>query len=86
MPLRISCPIPFTVGRLQTRQWRSLRGVILARDQWQCQIAGPYCTRDATEVDHVTPRALGGSDDPSNLRSVCHDCHKRRGLTSVPTW
>ncbi len=73
------------MGRLQTRQWQATRRAALARDLWRCQIAGPHCTTDATEVDHITPRALGGSDDMDNLRSVCKDCHKRRALTSVPS-
>lgn len=31
----------------------------------------------ATDVDHITPRAEGGSDHPDNLRSLCHACHSR---------
>jgi 5-methylcytosine-specific restriction protein A len=34
----------------------------------------------ATEVDHVIPRALGGTDDSSNLASLCTPCHRRKSL------
>jgi 5-methylcytosine-specific restriction protein A len=31
----------------------------------------------ANEVDHIVPKANGGTDDPDNLRAVSHECHKR---------
>lgn len=48
---------------------------ILHRDHNTCQIAGPHCTHTATEVDHITPRAQGGTHNPENLRAVCKTCH-----------
>ena len=27
------------------------------------------------EVDHITPVALGGTDDPANLQVLCAPCH-----------
>lgn len=54
---------------------KRLRFEIFKRDRFTCQ----YCGRTAPEVtlhvDHVTPRARGGSDDPSNLRTSCSDCN-----------
>ena len=32
-------------------------------------------------VDHIVPRSLGGSDDYSNLRTLCGECHRRYGKT-----
>jgi 5-methylcytosine-specific restriction endonuclease McrA len=26
-------------------------------------------------VDHVTPKAKGGTDDMGNLAAICRDCH-----------
>ena len=34
------------------------------------------CGQRATEVDHKTPRHLGGSDAPGNLQALCADCHR----------
>ena len=32
----------------------------------------------ATVPDHIIPLALGGSDDDSNIRCLCDDCHAIR--------
>lgn len=61
--------------------WDKLRLRILARDCGLCQC--PECQGGekrltvATHVDHITPKAQGGTDDESNLRAVNKDCHKR---------
>jgi 5-methylcytosine-specific restriction endonuclease McrA len=31
------------------------------------------------DVEHVTPKGLGGSDDPENLRPAHVDCHRGPG-------
>lgn len=32
----------------------------------------------ATEVDHITPKAKGGTDDADNLQAINAECHKRK--------
>ena len=27
------------------------------------------------EFDHISPLCLGGTNDSSNLRALCHECH-----------
>lgn len=48
---------------------------VLRRDSHTCQ----YCGRKAPDVelhvDHVEPKALGGSDKPENLVTACRDCN-----------
>ncbi|MGZ6536385.1 MAG: HNH endonuclease [Actinomycetota bacterium] len=32
----------------------------------------------ATEVDHITPQRIGGTNDRANLQALCHRCHSRK--------
>lgn len=60
-------------------QWQRTRRRILRRDDHECQIRGPRCAVDATEVDKIVPISLGGSDtDDDNLRAVCVPCHRAK--------
>ncbi|MGK3335011.1 HNH endonuclease, partial [Escherichia coli] len=34
--------------------------------------------REAKTVDHIIPKAHGGSDADSNLQSLCWPCHKAK--------
>jgi 5-methylcytosine-specific restriction protein A len=66
------CPAHARGG--STRAWRNVRAEILYDAAYRCAI----CGRGAAEVDHIVPVIDGGSDHPSNLRALCHDCHARR--------
>ncbi|EGZ6858246.1 HNH endonuclease [Cronobacter dublinensis] len=62
-------------------KWDALRANVLARDKYLCQ----NCLRNkrpevARTVDHIVAKAHGGTDDPSNLESLCWPCH--RGKTA----
>jgi 5-methylcytosine-specific restriction endonuclease McrA len=54
--------------------WRRLRLGILARDRYVCA----YCGAPANSVDHVVPRAAGGTDRPTNLVACCTSCNSAR--------
>lgn len=59
--------------------WRKTRERILQRDNGlcvPCLVQGR--TTSATEVDHVIPKAHGGTDDDGNLQSTCQACHKAK--------
>lgn len=62
---------------------KRLRYEILRRDSYTCR----YCGRSAPEVqlrvDHVTPVALGGGDEPTNLATSCHDCNSGKSSATV---
>jgi HNH endonuclease len=42
---------------------------VLERDRFLCQVPG--CSRAADHAHHIDYRSRGGSDDPSNLVSLC---------------
>jgi len=47
----------------------------MARDKGICQICGQP---GANALDHVLAAALGGSDEPSNLRAAHATCNARK--------
>jgi 5-methylcytosine-specific restriction endonuclease McrA len=59
-----------------------LRGAVLHRDRWTCR----YCGGEATEVDHVEPRARGGVTAPANLVATCRPCNKAKGIRTPAEW
>lgn len=58
---------------------KRLRYEILKRDNYTCR----YCRSNENEltIDHVTPKALGGDDKPSNLVAACKDCNSGKSAT-----
>lgn len=38
-------------------------------------------TTAATDVDHIVGKAKGGTDDETNLQSLCGPCHSRKTAT-----
>ena len=66
----------------QRRIHPMLRGAVLHRDGWTCR----YCGREATEVDHVEPRARGGATSPRNLVAACRPCNKTKGIRTPSEW
>ncbi|OYX77869.1 MAG: hypothetical protein B7Y82_04730 [Sphingomonadales bacterium 32-65-25] len=61
--------------RKSGRPWQRLRRAILAAEPLcrLCMAKGRVAV--AVEIDHETPLAKGGTDDPANLRPLCRDCH-----------
>lgn len=72
-------------------EWRRIRIRILRRDP-TCRVptgVGGYfdngvpwqqvCGAPSKEVDHVTPKVLGGTDDYDNLRAVCRFHNRSKG-------
>ncbi|OKP30961.1 HNH endonuclease [Serratia fonticola] len=59
--------------------WTIRRARILKRDNHICK----ECLRGgraapATTVDHIVPKAHGGTDDDLNLESLCWPCHRSK--------
>jgi 5-methylcytosine-specific restriction protein A len=56
--------------------WERLREQVMRRDMRLCQ----PCLRKnrvtpAHAVDHIIPKAKGGTDDLDNLQAICRSCH-----------
>jgi len=66
--------------------WLTLRFAILKRDSYRCRLCG-MSAKDADsvrlEVDHITPRSKGGTNDPSNLWTLCFSCNRGKGVQEL---
>lgn len=75
-PARASLPDgrPSAAARGYGAHWRRVRAAVLA-ERPVCE----ECNRvAAVDVDHVVSLRKGGTNDPSNLRALCHSCHSRK--------
>lgn len=61
---------------------KRIRYEILRRDNHSCRYCGAAAPEAKLTVDHVTPVALGGTNEPSNLVAACRDCNA--GKSSTP--
>ncbi|WP_363319497.1 HNH endonuclease [Leifsonia williamsii] len=70
-------PINWAYGtdRTNTPLHREWRAAVLQRCGGRCEIRGPKCTGKATEADHITPVAEGGTYTLSNGQGACTTCH-----------
>jgi len=59
----------------------AVRQYVFERDRFQCQNCGRSSLHDATvklNVDHIIAVANGGSDDLSNLQTLCDRCNQQK--------
>lgn len=70
----------------ETRSWgyqhgpnygfANTKAMVLDRDGYTCQCCKGKRKDSRLEVHHIVYRSHGGSDDQSNLVTLCHTCHK----------
>jgi 5-methylcytosine-specific restriction protein A len=70
---------PSAPNRLGGRKRQRRNERIKLRDRYTCQV----CHRITTdlEVDHIVPLSQGGTEDDTNLQSICagpNGCHERK--------
>ena len=59
--------------------WDKRRARILARDNGLCiTCLAQGRVEPARHVDHIVPKCDGGTDDESNLQSLCTSCHRQK--------
>ena len=93
LSMGLSCAMPSALRPAgSTRQWRRLRVWaayrLAASGSMPCTRCGePIAYGERFDLDHLVPRALGGTDGPSNL-GVAHPACNRKAtprLSVVPT-
>jgi 5-methylcytosine-specific restriction enzyme A len=52
-----------------------VREYVLTRDGDRCKSCG---SKSSLQVDHIIPLAKGGSNDLSNLQTLCEHCNKSK--------
>lgn len=57
--------------------YENLRAMILDRDGYLCRYCKGKHKDSKLDVHHIVYRTNGGSNDPSNLITLCHTCHKK---------
>ena len=56
--------------------WDTFKFECFLRDNYTCQ--NPKCkSKMLLECHHIVPVILGGSNELSNLITLCHDCHSK---------
>lgn len=54
----------------------AVRALVFGRDGHRCVTCG---SSERLSLDHIYPWSLGGSDDESNLQTLCMPCNVRKG-------
>ncbi|KKN44964.1 hypothetical protein LCGC14_0687850 [marine sediment metagenome] len=57
----------------------AIRFKVLKRDRHTCTGCGARAPDVELEVDHIVPVSKGGTDELSNLRTLCKDCNIGKG-------
>jgi ATP adenylyltransferase len=53
----------------------TLRYEVLKNAKFRCELCGIPADERALEVDHITPRNNGGTDEIANLQALCFSCN-----------
>jgi 5-methylcytosine-specific restriction endonuclease McrA len=64
------------------KDWAATRAKVFALKGSQCV----YCGADASHVDHQTPKAMGGTDEITNLVPACSTCNVAKGMMTLEEW
>jgi hypothetical protein len=55
---------------------KQIRVQVLVRDKYRCKMCGRTKEEVPLEVDHIMPISDGGTDELSNLATLCRDCNR----------
>lgn len=66
-----------------SQQRRMVKGIIMARDGNQCFYCRKTVAKASATLEHLTPRAWGGSNFLDNLVLACAKCNEARGHSEL---
>ena len=56
----------------------TIRYEVLKRAKGRCELCGISHELKSLEVDHITPKSLGGKDNISNYQALCYTCNAQK--------
>ncbi|MGI2907442.1 HNH endonuclease [Tolypothrix sp. VBCCA 56010] len=91
-PKKLKTKKPVTKSQSQPKQQAnkrsryipaSVRVSALHTDGYKCVFCGRTTQQAQLEVDHILPFSKGGSNDISNLQTLCLNCNRGKGARSL---
>jgi 5-methylcytosine-specific restriction protein A len=70
---------PSAAQRGYGAEWRRISARLIAAATHCAICGGEFTSADPATVDHITPKARGGTNDEQNLRVTHRSCNSRRG-------
>lgn len=65
-------------GRPPIDIWLKLKQYVYQRDKGICQYCGNPTPYEDSHCHHILELSENGTNHPSNLKTLCRDCHKIR--------
>ena len=65
-------------GRMPVKLWRKLRQSVYHHDGGRCKYCAAPVELFGCHIHHVLPLSENGTNHPSNLKTLCVKCHKKR--------
>lgn len=60
---------------IATDAWQEIRLQVLKRDNYRCVSCSTPVKSAEADIHHLLPRSMGGTDELSNLVTLCDGCH-----------
>lgn len=85
-----ACAQQYTLATIHRAGYGPYKRRILIRDNFTCRDCGKFMAMNnewgvvvpagsqRIDVHHIIPVSMGGGDEPTNLITLCPECHKKR--------
>ncbi len=82
--LRTDAPVRTDLGKLPN--YRTHRHRLFGEQEGKCIGCETQFPFQVMEVDHILPKAKGGTDHAENLQLLCSGCNRRKGQRTMAEW